>query len=67
LVEPKLPTTAEEVKNLSWDDMCLLTALLYATEVRAVLDNGDEALHSVIKNWRPDERETLARALAEVG
>jgi hypothetical protein len=37
-------------------------ALTHATEIRAVLDNGDEALHGVIKNWRPAERKTLARA-----
>jgi hypothetical protein len=67
VVEPKMPTTAEEVKNLSWDDMCLLTALYYATEVRAVLDHGDEALRSELEKWEPSGRATLARVLAEVG
>jgi hypothetical protein len=66
LVEPRLPTTVEEVKNLSWDELTLVIALTHAPAIRAVLDNGDEALHSVIRTWTTDERETLARALAEV-
>jgi hypothetical protein len=67
VVEPKMPTTAEEVKNLSWDQLTLLIAMTYANEARAVLHNGPEALHEMIKTWATEERETLARALADVG
>jgi hypothetical protein len=66
LVEPRLPTTVEEVKNLSWDELTLVIALTHAPAIRAVLDNGDEALHSVMRTWTADERETLARALEEI-
>ena len=43
-----------------------MIALSHANEIRAVLDNGEEALRSAIKSWDPEERATLARALAEV-
>jgi hypothetical protein len=62
-----MPTTADEVKNLSWDQLTLLIAMTYANEARAVLDDGDEALHKMIETWATEERETLARAPAEVG
>jgi hypothetical protein len=67
VTELKMPTTADEVKNLSWDQLTLLIAMTYANEARAVLDDGDEALHRMIETWANEERETLARALTEVG
>jgi hypothetical protein len=67
VVQPKMPTTADEVKNLSWDELTLVIALSHTMEIRAVLDDGEETLHSAIRSWAPDERETLARALAKVG
>jgi hypothetical protein len=42
VLEPKMPTTADEVKNLSWDQLTLVIAMSYANEVRAVLDSGEE-------------------------
>jgi hypothetical protein len=65
LIEPKMPTTADEVKNLSWEQLTLLIAMTYANEARALLDNRDQALHAMIKTWAAGERETLARALAD--
>ena len=42
-------------------------ALSCANEIRAVVDQGDGALRMELERWEPDIRETLARALAEVG
>ena len=67
VVEPRMPTTADEVKNLSDDELNFVFALTHATEIRAVVDNGDEALRSEVERWTPKARATLARALAEVG
>ena len=62
-----MPTSADEVKNLSDDELHLVFALTHATEIRAVVDNGDKALRSELESWGPDTRSTLARVLAEVG
>ena len=67
IVEPHLPSTADEVKNLCWDDLNLVFALTHAMEIRAVVDNGDEALRSELESWGPKTRASLARVLAEVG
>ena len=67
VVEPRMPTAADEVKNLSDDELHLVFALTHATEIRAVVDNGDEALRSEVESWEPKARATLARVLAEVG
>jgi hypothetical protein len=67
VIEPKMPTSVDEVKDLSWDDLNLVFALTHATEIRAVVDSGGEALRWELESWEPKERETLARALAEVG
>jgi hypothetical protein len=52
---PKMPSTADDVKNLSWNERTLVIALSYATEIRAVLDNGKD-VHSEINRWAPEER-----------
>jgi hypothetical protein len=67
VVEPRMPTSADEVKNLSWDDLNLVFALTHAMEIRAVIDNGDEALQSEVESWEPETRLTIARVLSEVG
>jgi hypothetical protein len=41
-VYPRTPW-ADEGKNLSWDDLNLVFALTHAMEIRAVVDNGDDA------------------------
>ena len=53
-----MPTTADEVKDLNWDDFNLVFALTHATEKRAVADNGADALRSELesgsqRNGRP--------------
>jgi hypothetical protein len=66
VTELQMPTTADEVKNLSWDDLNLVFALTHVTEIRAVVDNGDDALRSELDRMGPETRATLARFLAEV-
>ena len=39
---PRTPW-ADEGKNLSWADLNLVFALTHAMEIRAVVDNGDDA------------------------
>jgi hypothetical protein len=67
VIEPKVPTTVDEVKDLSMDELALVIALSCANEIRAVVDQGDGALHLELERGEPDTRDTLARALAEVG
>jgi hypothetical protein len=62
-----MPTTADEVKDLSVDELALVIALSCANEIRAVVHRGDSALRMELERWEPDTRETLARVLAEVG
>ena len=67
VVEPRMSRTAEEVKNLTNDELHLVVALSHATEIRAVVDDGDDALRSKVESWTPKARASLARILAEVG
>ncbi len=66
-MEPKISSSAEEVKNLSWDDLNYAFALSYASEIRAAVDHGgDAALRSELETWEPKVHAMFARALAEV-
>jgi hypothetical protein len=67
VVEPRMPSSVDEVKDLSMDELALVIALSCANEIRAVVDQGDDALRFELERWEPNTRETLARALAEVG
>jgi hypothetical protein len=67
VVEPRMPTSADEVKKLSDDELHYVFALTHATEIRTVVDNGDDALRSEVESWTPKARASLARVLAEVG
>jgi hypothetical protein len=66
VVEPKTPTTVAEVKAMSWDELNLVFAMTYATEIRTVVDQGGEGLRAALERWEPETRAALARALAEV-
>ena len=55
------------MKNLSDDELYHVFALTHATEIRAVVENGDDAIRSELENWEPETRATIARVLAEVG
>ena len=67
VIEPKMPTSVDEVKNLSWDELNLVFAMTHVSEIRAVVERGDDALRSELEKWSPDERATFAHMLAEVG
>ena len=66
VLEPRMPTSADEVKNLSDDELYHVFALTHATQIRAVVENGDDAIRSELENWEPKTRVTIARLLAEV-
>ena len=65
MVEPKLPS-ADDVNNLSDDELYLVFALSHATAIRAVVEKGDGALRSELESWEPKTRGTIARLLAEL-
>ena len=67
VVEPRMPTSADEVKDLSWDDLNLVFALTHVMEIRAVVDKGEDAVRSAVESWMPKARTALARVLADVG
>lgn len=67
VIEPKMPTSVDEVKTLTWDELSLVFIISHANEIRAVVDRGDDALRSELEGWEPDARAALTRALAEVG
>jgi hypothetical protein len=67
VLEPRIPTSVEELRSLSSDELELVVAVGYASEIRDVLDHGDDALRSKLKGWEPAARATLAQALAELG
>lgn len=67
VVEPEIPSSVEELRALSTDQLELVVALGYASEIQAVLDRGEEALRSQIEGWEPETRATLSRVLAEIG
>ena len=65
--EPRTPTSVEELRTLSSEELELVVAVGYATEIRDVLEKGDDALRSKLANWEPKTRATFARVLAEIG
>jgi hypothetical protein len=66
VVEPRVPTSVEELRTLSSEELELVVAVGYASEIRDVLDHGDAALRSKLESWEPETRATFARVLAEV-
>ena len=67
LIEPKTPTSAVEWQSLSDAELNAIFALTCANEIQAVADQGEGALLSALERWEPDMRQTIARALAQVG
>jgi hypothetical protein len=66
LVEPKVPQSVEELRNLSTAELELMVALGYAAQIRAIVDDGDAALRLEVERWEPQARTAVARALAKV-
>ena len=42
-----------------------MVALGYAAQIRAIVDDGDDALRLEVERWEPDARAAIARALAD--
>ena len=66
VAEPRMPASVAEVEAMSWRDMKFIFAISYAQAIRAVVDQGEEALRAEVERWEPEARATVARALAEV-
>ena len=61
---PRLPESAEAVKNMSWKDMQLVIATLYADEIAAVAnDQGDALLRQRLAVLTDGARNALREAL----
>jgi hypothetical protein len=67
IVEPRVPQSVEELRKLSTAELELMVALGYATRIRAIADDGDDALRLEVERWEPEARAAVSRALAEVG
>ena len=64
---PRLPATAAAVTAMSWDELQILGATLFADEIASVADRGDGLLRERLASLGPDERRALREALAEPG
>jgi hypothetical protein len=62
---PAFPRTAEEARNLSWDELTLVFATYFADEISAVVGSGDELLRTRLASLSKDERRVLREALLE--
>jgi hypothetical protein len=64
---PRLPHTAEAVAKLSWDDMQMIFAAHFASEITAVAkDGGDALLRERVAALDEGQRQLLHEALDEV-
>lgn len=61
---PRLPRTAEAVAKLSWDDLQMVFATQFASEIAAVTDDGDALLRERVAALDEDQRQLLREALA---
>jgi hypothetical protein len=60
------PRTVDEARALNWDQLSLVFATQFASEIAAVVDNeGDELLRKRLAGLSDDERQVLRDALAE--
>jgi hypothetical protein len=62
---PALPRTAEQARQLSWDQLTLVFATQFASEIASVASDGDGLLRQRLARLGPDERRVLREALAE--
>ena len=61
-----LPSTAHEVRSMSWDQMTLVIATQFASEITAVLDDGNGLLRERLASLEAGERRALREALDEL-
>src|SRR5262249_21070249 len=59
---PRLPRTVEEVRALSWEQLTLVFATQFATEIASVVASGDGLLRRRLGGLSPDERRVLREA-----
>lgn len=60
------PQSVADVQALSWTDLNLVFATEFASSIRAVVEDGDDALRAELATWELDTRAVLARVLVEV-
>jgi hypothetical protein len=63
---PALPATAAQVRRLSWNEMTMIFATQFATEIASVMDRGNGLLRERLASLSPGERHALREALAEL-
>ena len=63
---PVLPRTAEQARNLSWDQATLVFSAHFAGELAAVTSDGDKLLRERLCLLSRDERRVLRLALDEL-
>jgi len=63
---PRLPRTAEAVAKLSWEDMQMIFATQFASEIAAVTEDGDVLLRERAAALDEDQRQLLRESLDEV-
>ena len=66
VVQPRMPTTVQEVGRMSWSELKLVFALWHAKEIKAVVGRGEGALWDEVAKWEPSTRTAVAEALAAV-
>jgi hypothetical protein len=62
---PRLPTTAAAVTAMSWDELQILSATIFAEEIASVAEGGDGLLRERLASLGHDQRRLLREALAE--
>ena len=63
---PALPATVEQVRRLSWDQLTLVFANRFASEIPAVVNgDGDSLLRERLAGLSSDERRLLREALSQ--
>jgi hypothetical protein len=63
---PRMPTTAAAVAQMSWEDLQILGATLFADEIASVLrGEGDSAVRERLASLSPHQRAVLREALSE--
>jgi hypothetical protein len=66
IAEPQMPDTLAELEAMSWAEMKIVFATTYAQAIRAVVDQGDDALRLEVERWDAGAREAVTRALTDV-
>jgi hypothetical protein len=61
----RMPATAAAVTAMSWKDLEILGATLFADEIASVADGGNTLLGERLASLGPDKRRVLREALAE--